>query len=466
VSRATTPVIEALLATLRARLGEGAVSADPLHLDQHAQDASDAGAFPPQLVVWPKDTAQVSEVLRAAVAAKVPVTPCGARTGKSGGSLPVRGGVALNLERMSRILSIDPVDLVAVVQPGVVTGALMEAAESLGLFYPPDPNSWPTCTLGGNVAENAGGPRALKYGVTRDYVLGLEWVLPDGEVVRVGRRTLKGVAGYDLVGLFVGSEGTLGIATEITLKLLPRPRAVKTALATFDSTERAAHAVNAVLGLGLLPCALELLDDVALRAVDGRPLHFPAGARACLIAEVDGATEEGVQAELLLMGEALAGAGALEVLVAQDGSQRERLWATRRGVSPGLRTLAPRKISDDLVVPRSRLVEAIAGCKQIGRELGLTVATYGHAGDGNLHANVLYAPGQEPLVEAALSRMLQLALQLGGTITGEHGVGLSKKRWLPLEQPPHLLALQRRIKDALDPDGLLNPEKIFSDPGC
>jgi glycolate oxidase len=453
--------IRALASELVSLLGPARVRTDAEALEGYGRDESDAGRFPPDLVVFARDTAEVAQVLRLSRARGVPVTPCGARTGKSGGSLPVQGGVALSLERMDRILRLSAEDLVAVVQPGVLTGTLMQAAEAQGLFYPPDPNSWATCTLGGNVAENAGGPRALKYGVTRDYVLGLEWVLPDGEVLRVGRQTIKGVAGYDLVGLFVGSEGTLGVATELTLQLLPLPRAVHTALITFASVEQAARAVNAVLGAGLLPRALELLDDVALRAVDGRPVRFPAGAGACLIAEIDGAVEEGVWAELALLGEVCTAQGALEVLVAQDASQRERLWSARRSVSPGLRTLAPRKISDDIVVPRSRIAEAIAGCKAIGAELGLTVATYGHAGDGNLHANVLYADPQWPLVEQALERMLTLTLSLGGTITGEHGIGLAKRRWLPMEQSEPLLALQRSLKALLDPPGLLNPAKIF-----
>jgi len=455
--------VGALSSRLASMLPAGTLRAEQEVLERYATDASDGGTHLPQLVALPQDTAQVSRILKEAHAAGVPVTPCGARTGKSGGSLPVEGGVALSLERMNRIVEIDPVDLVAVVEPGVVLGDLMEAVEAKGLFYPPDPNSWPSCTLGGNVAENAGGPRALKYGVTGDYVLGMEWVLPDGEVLQVGRRTLKGVAGYDLVSLFVGSEGTLGVATRITLRLLPLPAHVQTALVTFGSLEQAATAVNAVLGAGLVPRALELLDAVAMRAVDGRPISFPADAGACLIAEVDGATEAGVEAELLLLGARCQEAGAKEILVARDEGQRARLWEARRGVSPGLRRLTPHKISDDLVVPRSKLVEAITGCHAIGREEGLMVATYGHAGDGNLHANVLYHPGEEGTVERALGRMLELALRLGGTITGEHGVGWAKKRWLPLEQAAPLLELQRRLKRAVDPAGLLNPSKIFPD---
>ncbi len=443
-------------------LSPGQVRRDESTRESYSRDESDAGVFPPDLVVFPESTTQVSAVFRTCQALGVPFTPCGARSGKSGGSLPLRGGVAVSLERMNRILDVSVEDLTAVVQPGVVTGELMRVAEEKGLFYPPDPNSWEFCTLGGNVAENAGGPRALKYGVTRDYVLGLEWVLPDGEVLRVGRRTIKGVAGYDLVGLFVGSEGTLGVATEITLQLIPRPRHVKTALVVFDSVHGAARAITAVLAAGILPRTLELIDETALEAVDGRGFNFPPGSGAAVIAEVDGNVEEGLFTELAELGEICERHGAREVLVAQDESQREKLWAARRLVSRALRALKPHKISEDIVVPRSRIPDIILALKALGEELGLRVATYGHAGDGNLHANILYdGPHQRPLVETAILRMLELTVSMGGTITGEHGVGLAKREYLAMEQSEALLRLQRRLKHFFDPSDLLNPEKIF-----
>ncbi len=450
---------------LAAVLSPGQVRRDADTLTAYSRDESDSGVYAPDLVVFPEDTRQVSEVFRACRAHDVPFTPCGARSGKSGGSLPLHGGVAVSLERMNRILGISPEDLTAVVQPGVITGDFMKAVEAVGLFYPPDPNSWEFCTLGGNVAENAGGPRALKYGVTRDYVIGLEWVLPDGEVVRVGRRTIKGVAGYDLVGLFVGSEGTLGVATEITVQLIPLPREVLTALVAFPSVLHAARGVSAVLAAGILPRCLELIDDVALRAVDGRGFRFPPGAGSAVIVEVDGNGRDGLLAELSQLGDICARQGATETLVAQDASQREQLWAARRVISPALRALKPHKISEDIVVPRSRIPEVIERLKEMGSELGLTVATYGHAGDGNLHANILYdGPHQRPLVDEALRRMLVLTVALGGTITGEHGVGHAKREYLSLEQSDALIDLQRRLKDFFDPSGLLNPAKIFPAP--
>jgi glycolate oxidase len=464
-SRVAPELLERAFTALTEVLSAAQVRRDEDTRAQYSRDESDTGEYPPDLIVFPENTQQVSAVFKTCQSLGVPFTPCGARSGKSGGSLPLRGGVAVSLERMNRIRSISVEDLTAVVEPGVITGDLMKAVEEVGLFYPPDPNSWQFCTMGGNVAENAGGPRALKYGVTRDYVIGLEWVLPTGEILQVGRRTIKGVAGYDLVGLFVGSEGTLGVATEITLQLIPKPKHVMTALVIFDSVLTAARAVSAVLASGVLPRTLELIDDVALRAVDGRGFHFPPGAGSAVILEVDGNVEEGLLAELGQAGEICERLGATQTLVAQNEEQREKLWAARRVVSTALRALKPHKISEDIAVPRSRIPEIIEKLKAMGTELGLVVATYGHAGDGNLHANILYeGPHQRALVETAIRRMLEMTVQMGGTITGEHGVGHAKRDYLALEQPPAVLDLQRRLKSFFDPAGLLNPEKMFPDP--
>jgi len=452
------------LEALRRTLGPGKVETwDPERLDSYARDASGLGSFPPAAVVFAESREDVQEVLRVASGFAVPVTPCGARTGKSGGSLPVRGGIALSLERMNRILAFSPEDLTMVVQPGVVTGEIMATAERAGLFYPPDPNSWETCTIGGNVAENAGGPRALKYGVTRDYVLGLEAVLPSGEVIRTGRRTIKGVAGYDLTSLLVGSEGTLAVITEITLKLVPRPRCVATALGVFPDAVAAGRAVARVLSAGILPRTLELLDDCALQAV-GKGGPFPPEAGAAIIVETDGDDEGAVFSALERIGQVFVEEGALDVLVAHGEHQREAIWRHRRVLSESLRRLHPKKISEDVVVPRSRIPEAIARFKAIGAAAGLTVATYGHAGDGNLHANVLYDRDEDlPRVEDCVREIVRAALDLGGTITGEHGVGLAKIAFLPWEQDAQTLALQRALKAVFDPQGILNPGKIFLD---
>jgi glycolate oxidase len=465
MKRATPEQLAACRRDLADALGADAFRSDPDVLSDYGRDESDMGTTPADLVVLPRSTAEVSQVLRTARVHHVPVTPCGARTGKSGGSMPLEGGIALSLERMKAIKSISVEDLTAVVEPGVVTGDLMKAVEARGLFYPPDPNSLEMCTLGGNVAENAGGPRALKYGVTRDYVLGLEWVLPDGEVIRVGRRTIKGVAGYDLVGLFVGSEGTLGVATEITVQLLPRPRVVQTALLVFADVRSAARAITAILAAGILPRTLELLDEVAVRAVDGKGFNFPPGTGSAVLAEVDGNESEAVFTELARLGEVAEAHGARETWLAQDESQREKLWAARRTLSTALRALARHKLSEDLVVPRSQIPAMIDRCKALGADLGFTVATYGHAGDGNLHANVLYDRAEDrSKVEGAIHQMAALAVELGGTITGEHGVGFAKRDLLVLEQGPAVIELQRRLKALFDPEGLLNPGKIFPIP--
>lgn len=443
--------------SLRADLSNLETRVDESTLRSYGHDESDMGDFLPEVVVFPKNTAEVQQIVRACVKHRVPLTPAGARSGKSGGVLPIKGGVSLSLERMNQIIAINREDLTATVQPGVILATFQKAVEEAGLFYPPDPNSAPTCTLGGNIACNAGGPSALKYGVTRDYVLGLEWVLPDGEVVRVGRNTIKGVAGYDLVGLFVGSEGTLGIATEITVKLIPRPPVVMTALLPFRDVLAAARAVNAILQGGLLPRCLELLDDVALKAI-----KFHEDSGAVIIAEVDGTTEEGVFADLNLLAGIAKKHGSLDAQLAVDRDQRERIWATRRGVSPALRAVKKYKFSEDIVVPRSKVPEAIERFKAIGRELDLPVATYGHAGDGNLHTNVLYAgPHERPRVDQALARIMEVTVELGGTISGEHGIGISKKKFLALEQSAALISLQRRLKVHFDPHVILNPGKIF-----
>ncbi len=454
----------ALLAELRAIVGPENVLVDPERLVPYGKDESDLGEFPPDVVVRPATAKEISRLLVLCGERGVPVTPSAARSGKSGGCLPVRGGVVLSVERMNRILEIRREDLVGRVEPGVVTGDYMKAVEAVGLFYPPDPASLAFCTIGGNVAENAGGPRALKYGVTRDYVLGLELVLPTGEILRTGKETIKGVAGFDLTALLVGSEGMLGVVTEITTQLLPLPREVQTALCLFPDTERASRAVSAVLAAGVLPRALELIDDVAIRAsrVAKAPFNFPEGCGAALVAEVDGNLAEACARELERVGEICAREGALDVLLAQNEGQRRDLWETRRRVSVNLKSLHPMKISEDVAVPRSRIPELVAAVQAIGRKLGLEVACYGHAGDGNLHANVLYDRKEErPRVDEAVAELLRAAVAMGGTITGEHGVGLAKKELLGLEQSPELIALQRRIKALFDPKGILNPGKMF-----
>jgi glycolate oxidase len=447
---------------LRDELGDRKLLADPDRLEDYSKDESDSGRFPPALVCFAESARDVQSVFRLCSEFRVPVTPCGARTGKSGGSLPVHGGLALSTERMNALKEVSVEDLVAVCGPGLITADLMKAVEEKGLFYPPDPNSLDMCTIGGNVAENAGGPRALKYGVTRDYVLGLEVVVPTGEILKVGHRTIKGVAGYDLTGLFVGSEGTLGVVTEVILQLLPRPREIVTALVTFDALESAAGAVSALLAAGILPRTLELLDEMAVRAVDGKAFRFPEATRAAVIVEVDGDAPDPLFEEMARVAEICEPFGVRETLIAQNEAQRRELWAARRQVSTALRELKPLKVSEDIAVPRSKIPAMVRIIHALGQEHGVMVACYGHAGDGNLHANFLYETQSErERVDRAVREMLEQAVALGGTITGEHGVGLAKIAFLPLEQPPELIDLQKRLKRLFDPLGILNPGKMF-----
>jgi glycolate oxidase len=455
---------DAALAELAARFPAGRlVAGDRDRLEAYGRDESDLGAFPPDAVVLVESAEEVQAIFEVATRHNVPVVPVAARSGKSGGALALRGGIAVSLERMSRILEISGEDLVARVEPGVITGVLQAEVERRGLFYPPDPNSLDLCTIGGNVAENAGGPRALKYGVTREYVLGLTAVLPTGQVLRTGHRSIKGVAGYDLTALLVGSEGTLAIVTEVMLKLLPRPRHVATALVAFGSVDAAARAVSRVLAQGVIPRCLELMDDVSLRAIARTaPGRFPAGAGALLLVETDGQDEAQVFAEIVRVAELVGADASGEVLVAQSEAQRREIWEVRKYLSTSLRAVHPHKLSEDIAVPRSRIPEMVALAKAVGRRRGLEVATYGHAGDGNLHCNVMYdRPEERPQVDAAVAELLRAAVDLGGTITGEHGVGLAKRDFLEYEQGAEAVALQRRLKAVFDPLGILNPGKIF-----
>ena len=428
----------------------------------YERDESGLGRYPPQAVVLARSVEDVVAVLRYSREKRLPVVPRGAGTGKSGGALAERGGIVLSLEKMDRILEVSRADMVCVVQPGVVLEKLQQAVEEQHLFYPPDPNSQAMCSIGGNLAHNAGGPRALKYGVTSNYVLALQAVLPDGTVVRTGHRSWKGVAGYDLTHLLVGSEGTLAVITEATLKLIPLPRRVETLLAVFRDEDSAAAAVQAIFDAGLLPRACELFDGPTMRAVGPRaPFKFPEGVGGALLVEHDG-YGDGVTEELARSGELCTERGALDVLAAQDEAQRRKLWETRRMTSVALTDIRPFKISEDIAVPRGQLVEMIRAVRRIGEKHGIPTAAYGHAGDGNLHVNFLFGSAEErKRGEAAIEEAIETAIALGGTITGEHGVGLAKRQFLRKEQGDAVIALQRRLKRAFDPDDLLNPGKIF-----
>lgn len=455
----TSDLVPALLAALPpgAKVipaGEGTTSYD--------KDESGLGRFPPQAVVVARDVADIQATLRFSQAHQVPVVPRGGGSGKSGGALAEQGGIVLSTEKLNRILEIHPADGVAVVEVGVILETLQKTVEAQGLFYPPDPNSQAWCTIGGNLAHNAGGPRALKYGVTRDWVLGLEAVLPDGTLIKCGHRSWKGVAGYDLTQLLVGSEGTLAVITQATLKLIPLPRRAETMIAFFPDEEHAAAGVQAIFNAGLLPRACELLDGVVMRAVSPRaPFKFPDNVGGAVIIEFDG-NSDAVADELGQAGEKCMEAGAIDIVAAQDEAQRRRIWETRRMISTALMDLRPFKISEDICVPRGHLVAMIKAVTAIGEKYGIPVASYGHAGDGNLHANLLFQTAAErEQNHAAVDDLMAAALSFGGTITGEHGVGAAKRAFLAKEQAPEVIALQKRLKFAFDPLGLLNPGKIF-----
>jgi glycolate oxidase len=430
----------------------------------YASDDSDVQGRAPDAVVIAACAADVAATLAVAEACEVPVTPRAGGTGRTGGAVPVAGGIVLATHALARIKEIDRANLVAVVEPGVVTGELHAAVEREGLFYAPDPNSLESCMIGGNLGENAGGPRVFKYGATRDWVLGLEACLVGGRVVRTGKRTVKGVTGYDVTSLLVGSEGTLAVFTEATLRLVPKPPAVATALALFSDVRAAAAAVGAIVAAGVVPRCLELLDAATLGAVRAAGVAIDPRAAAMLLVEVDG---EAAEAALLRVGEtASACAGCFDVVVAQDAAQRDRLWAARRMLSVATRRLARHKLSEDVVVPRARIAELLARTDAIGDATGVRHLAYGHAGDGNLHINFLWDDDAErPAVERAIEQLMRATIALGGTLTGEHGIGVTKAQYLPLEQSADLIALQRDIKRAFDPKGLLNPGKIFPSGG-
>ncbi|MBW2733780.1 MAG: FAD-binding protein [Deltaproteobacteria bacterium] len=445
---------------LASLLGKRALG-EPDAMEPYGRDESDLKFFPPEAVALVQSGEEIREVLHLADLDGIFVTPRGLGSGKTGGALPVKGGIVLSTERMRGIHQIDAENLLAVVEPGVVTGDLISRVEEEGLFYPPDPASLDVCSLGGNVAENAGGPRAFKYGVTREYVLGLELALMGGEGLSIGRRTVKGVTGMDLVALITGSEGTLAVISEITLKLLPRPQRVETFLAVFGDVLSAGRAVSQMIRDGHRPRTLELLDEqVVEHLAEQGKWPLPSGTAALLLVELDG--EEGLEAQLLRAAQACEASGAREILVATDEARRRTLWEMRRQVSTMLGEMHRFRVAEDVAVPRAAISEMLSRLHGLAREFEVGIATYGHAGDGNLHVNVVYdeeiaAARVESLIEA----IFRHALDLGGTLSGEHGIGVTKRRYMHLEQSPALLALQQKLKGAFDPRGLLNPGKLL-----
>ncbi len=458
-----------LISEMQRIVGERHVHAGPAQRVAYSFDAT----FPqdvPDVALTPGTTEQVVRIVRLAAREGIPVHPRGAGSSLSGGAVPVGGGIALSLARMNRIVEIDPADSVAVVEPGVITADLQKAVERIGLFYPPDPASINQCTLGGNVACNAGGPRCLKYGVTKDYVIGLTVVLADGRVLRLGGRTVKNVTGFQLIQLFTGSEGSLGVITEITLRLIPLPRVRSTAAAYFPTLDAASEAVTRIMSSGMLPATLEMMDHTAINIVeDYLALGLPRAAEAMLLLEQDGNDEQAAAAEVARMAAICREQGATEVRVAGSAAEREGLWRARRAVSGALGRVRPNKLGEDIVVPRSKIPAMVRRIGEISARHGLPIVVFGHAGDGNLHPNILFdrrLAGELERVERAAADIFAAALALGGTLSGEHGIGSLKREFLVDDLGADAVDVMRSIKVALDPRGLLNPHKIFPErPG-
>lgn len=432
----------------------------------HSYDATQQ-QYLPDIVVYAENTTQVRDVVGIAYEHSIPILPRGAGSGFTGGTLPVEGGIVLVLTRMNRIIKIDSDNLIAVVEPGVVTADLQRQAEKMGLFYPPDPASKEFSTLGGNIAECAGGPRCVKYGVTKDYVLGLEVVTPKGEIIRTGGQTLKNVVGYDLTKLIVGSEGTLGIVTEIILKLVPLPEAKKTMLVQFETIEGAAESVSEIIRSKIIPTTLEFLDAATINCIrDISPIPLPPQCSALLIIEVDGdpALIEKQARQILDIIEPL---GVVDTRIAHTHEESEEIWQVRRNVSPSLRKVNPDKFNEDIVVPRSKVPDMIRALEKLSHYYEVPIVNFGHAGDGNIHVNVmvdLREDGMEEKVHEVMDQIFAAAIELRGSISGEHGIGTSKAKYLRMELDPATRACMQALKHAFDPKNILNPGKIFIDP--
>ncbi|MBI2915078.1 MAG: FAD-binding protein [Firmicutes bacterium] len=458
--------LDALVREVEGSLKAGKVFSDEVTRTAYSYDATPGYRGLPDFVVFASSPEEVSEVLRIASLHGIPVIPRGAGTSLCAGAVPVSGGISLVLSKMNRIIKVDPDNCTAVVEPGVVTADLHAAVEAQRLFYPPDPGSMKVCTLGGNVAANAGGLRGVKYGVTRDYLLGLEAVLASGTRFRVGGETIKNVTGYDLPRLLAGSEGTLAVFTEIILKLLPMPESRRSILAPFSRMDDAAHTILSIFSAGVTPAILEIMDRVTIRAVEQwKSAGLPLDASAVLLIEVDG-PEEAVQEEAQAVLRACSSNGATGVRTATTMEEREELWTARRSALSALARVKPTTILEDATVPRGRIPEMFRSVERIASIYGVQIGTFGHAGDGNFHPTVLTDlrdPEEKKKAEKAIGEIFRAALRLGGTLTGEHGIGAAKARFLPLEAGPTELRLYRDIKAVFDPKGILNPHKAIGD---
>jgi glycolate oxidase len=465
---ATAPPVTGILDELRLAVGAEHVLTSGVDTFGYSYDSSFLPLVPanlPDAVVRPRTTEEVSKVMALAHAHGIPVTPRGAASGRTGGSVPLHGGISLALDRMTDILEVDEGNMMVTVEPGVRTIELHDACAARGLFYPPDPASWKFCTIGGNVAENAGGMRAVKYGVTRDYVMGLRVVLADGTILDTGGKAIKNVTGYDLTSLFTGSEGTLGVITRITLRLIPLPKLRGVIRVMFASMEDGCATVHRMLQEDMVPSAAEIMDEVSLQAVARhRKMALPDGAKACAIIEVDGEDAEALAAQYRRIEAVAVACGSLEFKVAQTKAEADELWAVRRGLSQAVASLAPNRLGEDISVPRDAFPEVVRRIGAIAIKYGLQIPVFGHAGDGNLHPSVLCDmanPEEAARVHQAVDEIFEAALAVGGTLTGEHGIGITKRPYLAQALGEAGVRTLKAIKLSLDPKGILNPGKLW-----
>jgi len=444
-------------------VGKQHFSMKPADLELYSYDAANRPSRP-EAVIHPGGTDEVSRIMKAAWNLEVPVTPRGAGAGFTGGSVPVMGGLVLTTKRMNKIREIAPEDLIVVTEPGVITEDLQREVERFGLFYPPDPASKDFSTIGGNVAESAGGPRAFKHGVTSHYLLGLEAVLPDGTVIHTGSRTIKNVVGYNLTALIAGSEGTLAIITSITLRLIPKPPHTRTIQLLFNTTDSAARTVASIIAAKVVPATMEIMDDYCIDLANKYAgASLPDGARAAIIIECDGEEEE-VKREIGRVIEIAKKNGSIRTLAAANTEEADSLWKIRRSLSPIIAKLWDVKVNEDIVVPRSRIPDTFGIIKHLQKKYRLDMPTFGHAGDGNLHVNIMYNKndiGADERAKQTAKELFEYVVSIGGSISGEHGIGITKAPFLKIELSEAEIALLKRIKAAFDPKGILNPGKIF-----
>lgn len=456
-----------VVAELRRIMGDGQVLLGREELEPYSHDEVVGLRADPEVVVKPTSAQQVAEIFKLAQRRRIPVTPRGAGWGLSGGAVPVCGGIVLSLEKMNHILEIDRDNLMVTVEPGVITGNIHRAVEAEGLFYPPDPASLDSCSIGGNIAEGAGGPRAVKYGTTMHFVCGLEAVLPSGDIITCGGKLVKNVTGYNMVQLLIGSEGTLAIVTKIILRLLPLPKEQIDLLVPYDDLQAAADTVSDIIAQRIVPTTIEFMERDSMLAVEQlleREVPF-RDAAAQLLIQLDGNRREQVDADMEVVGDLCLKHGALDVLVARDRPTRDRLWEARRKIIEALKHASPINHMEDVVVPRSEIPRLMKGIHEIAGAYGVRAISFGHAGDGNVHVNVLKdaLPMErwDALVSAISEDIYRLTLSLGGTITGEHGIGATRRKYLPLALDAAQIAVQRQIREAFDPNHILNPNKIF-----